>query len=163
MKMSGDNKYRVTFFSPSGNEQATILQGKSLPHVMDKVRGVMNDSHGYFVDDKKNNSYFQVKENNITYITYELLFSGKIVTIEKLKNLSNEVVLELYKQIKDAEIYAMAFFDMDIETREFLLSKMDDGFRQRVIDEIQSQKQLSPADIFSAQEILIDKLISILE
>lgn len=163
MVMSGDNKYRVTFFTPAGIEQKTILHGKSLPHLMDKVHGIMNDPHGYFIDDQKNNSYFQVKENNVSYITYELLFSGKSMTIEKIKNLSGEVISELFKTVKDAEIYAMAFYDMDIDTRDFLLAKMDSDFRTRVEKEIGLQKQLASADIFYAQEMLIDKLVGILE
>lgn len=66
------NKYRVTFISPSEVEQRTVMTASSLPDLIRKVEGIIADPNGYFVNDKKNNCYFKVMKENVTFIQYEL-------------------------------------------------------------------------------------------
>ncbi len=79
------NKYRVTFISPSEMEQRTIMSANSLPDLIRKVESIIADPNGYFVNDKKNNCYFKVIKENVTFIQYELLFSNREIHIEKIK------------------------------------------------------------------------------
>ena len=53
------NKYRVTFISPSEVEQRTVMAANSLPDLIRKVESIIADPNGYFVKDKKNNCYFK--------------------------------------------------------------------------------------------------------
>lgn len=47
------NKYRVTFISPSEVEQRTVMSASSLPDLIRKVESIIADPNGYFVNDKK--------------------------------------------------------------------------------------------------------------
>ncbi len=47
------NKYRVTFISPSEVEQRTVMAANSLPDLIRKVESIIADPNGYFVNDKK--------------------------------------------------------------------------------------------------------------
>lgn len=53
------NKYRVTFISPSEVEQRTVMAANSLPDLIRKVESIIADPNGYFVNDKKNKLLFQ--------------------------------------------------------------------------------------------------------
>ena len=46
------NKYRVTFISPSEVER-TVMAANSLPDLIRKVESIIADPNGYFVNDKK--------------------------------------------------------------------------------------------------------------
>ena len=90
------NKYRVTFISPSEVEQRTVMAANSLPDLIRKVESIIADPNGYFVNDK-NNCYFKVIKENVTFIQYELLFSDKEIHIEKLKHIAPVVLKRLFK------------------------------------------------------------------
>lgn len=47
------NKYRVTFISPSEVEQMDCNGMSSLPDLIRKVESIIADPNGYFVNDKK--------------------------------------------------------------------------------------------------------------
>ena len=47
------NKYRVTFISPSEVERRTVMGANSLPDLIRKVESIIADPNGYFVNDKK--------------------------------------------------------------------------------------------------------------
>lgn len=47
------NKYRVTFISPSEIEQRTVMAASSLPNLIRQVESIIADPNGYFVNDKK--------------------------------------------------------------------------------------------------------------
>ncbi|HDX9590457.1 TPA: LysR family transcriptional regulator [Bacillus pseudomycoides] len=155
------NKYRVTFISPSEIEQRTIMVANSLPDLIRKVEGVMADPNGYFINDKKNNCYFQVVKQNVTFIQYELLFSDKAIHIEKVKHVAPVIMKKLFQMMPDPEIYGLALLDVDEETKTFLLKEMDDSLRVQVEKEIMQKWEASPAEISGAQEILLDTLVSL--
>ena len=46
------NKYRVTFISPSEVERRTVM-ANGLPDLIRKVESIIADPNGYFVNDKK--------------------------------------------------------------------------------------------------------------
>lgn len=163
MNGQGNNKYRVTFFSVNGIEQNTVITGRGLSDIITKVESIIADPKGYFVNDSKNNCYFKVIKENISYIQYELLFSDKELTVEKIKELAPAVVRTLTEDIRDEELYALALYDFDIETKEFLLNNMDILLQIKVLKEGEKLFHVSPADTYQAQEILIDKLILILK
>ena len=91
------NKYRVTFISPSEVEQRTVMGANSLPDLIRKVESIIADPNGYFVNDK-NNCYFKVIKENVTFIQYELLFSDKEIHIEKLKHIAPVVLKRLFEK-----------------------------------------------------------------
>ena len=91
------NKYRVTFISPSEVEQRTVMAANSLPDLIRKVESIIADPNGYFVNDK-NNCYFKVIKENVTFIQYELLFSDKEIHIEKLKHIAPVVLKRLFEK-----------------------------------------------------------------
>ena len=91
------NKYRVTFISPSEVEQRTVMAANSLPDLIRKVESIITDPNGYFVNDK-NNCYFKVIKENVTFIQYELLFSDKEIHIEKLKHIAPVVLKRLFEK-----------------------------------------------------------------
>lgn len=156
------NKYRVTFISPSEIEQRTIMVANSLPDLIRKVESVMADPNGYFINDKKNNCYFQVVKQNVTFIQYELLFSDKAIHIEKVKHVAPVIMKKLFQTMPDPEIYGLALLDVDEETKTFLLTEMDDSLRVQVEKEIMQKWEASPAEISGAQEILLDTLVSLI-
>lgn len=90
------NKYRVTFISPSEVEQRTVMAASSLPDLIRKVESIIADPNGYFVNDK-NNWYFKVIKDNVAFIQYELLFSDKEIHIEKLKHIAPAILKQLFK------------------------------------------------------------------
>ncbi|MDP7980731.1 LysR family transcriptional regulator [Bacillus multifaciens] len=155
------NKYRVTFISPSEIEQRTIMVANSLPDLIRKVESVIADPNGYFINDKKNNCYFQVVKQNVTFIQYELLFSDKAIHIEKVKHVAPIIMKKLFQTVPDPEIYGLALLDVDEETKTFLLKEMDDSLRVQVEKEIMQKWEASPAEISGAQEILLDTLVSL--
>lgn len=155
------NKYRVTFISPSEIEQRTIMLGNSLPDVIRKVENVMEDSNGYFINDKKNNCYFQVIKQNVTFIQYELLFSDKAIHIEKIKHVAPTVVRKLFQTMRTPEVYALALLDVDEETKAYLLAEMDDHLRVQVEKELTQKWEVTPSEISEAQELLLDTLVSL--
>ncbi|MGM2836178.1 LysR family transcriptional regulator, partial [Bacillus cereus group sp. Bce025] len=104
----------VTFISPSEVEQQTVMTASSLPDLIRKVEGVIADPNGYFVNDKKNNCYFKVMKENVTFIQYELLFSDKEIHIEKLKHIAPAVLKRLFAKINDPELYALGLLGDDI-------------------------------------------------
>ena len=53
VKRMAQNKYRVTFISPSEVEQRTVMAANSLPDLIRKVESIIADPNGYFVNDKK--------------------------------------------------------------------------------------------------------------
>ncbi|GAB6537718.1 hypothetical protein bcgnr5378_56490 [Bacillus cereus] len=126
------NKYRVTFISPSEVEQRTVMAASSLPDLIRKVESIIADPNGYFVNDKKNNCYFKVIKDNVAFIQYELLFSDKEIHIEKLKHIAPAILKQLFKKINDPELYALALLDVDIATKEYVLEEMDSELRIRV-------------------------------
>ena len=65
----------------------------------------------------KNNCYFKVIKENVTFIQYELLFSDKEIHIEKLKHIAPVVLKRLFEKINDPELYALALLDVDIATK----------------------------------------------
>ncbi|MEH6892033.1 LysR family transcriptional regulator [Bacillus sp. JJ864] len=155
------NKYRVTFISPSEIEQRTIMVANSLPDLIRKVESVIADPNGYFVNDKKNNCYFQVVKQNVTFIQYELLFSDKAIHIEKVKHVAPVIMKKLFQTMRNPEIYGLALLDVDEETKSFLLAGMDDSLRVQVEKEIMQKWEASPAEISGAQEVLLDTLVSL--
>ncbi|MGG2015770.1 FliG C-terminal domain-containing protein [Bacillus sp. S10(2024)] len=154
------NKYRVTFVSPSEIEQRTIMSGNSLPDVIRKVESVMEDPNGYFINDKKNNCYFKVIKQNVSFIQYELLFSDKAIHIEKIKHVAPNVVRKLFQTMRTPEVYALALLDVDEETKVFLLAEMDDHLRVQVEKELTQKWEVTPSEISEAQELLLDTLVS---
>ncbi|MCM3736617.1 LysR family transcriptional regulator [Bacillus cytotoxicus] len=155
------NKYRVTFISPSEIEQRTIMVANSLPDLIRKVESVIADPNGYFVNDKKNNCYFQVVKQNVTFIQYELLFSDKAIHIEKVKHVAPVIMKKLFQTMRDPEIYGLALLDVDEETKIFLLKEMDDSLRVQVEKEITQRWEASTAEISEAQGILLDTIVSL--
>ena len=129
------NKYRVTFISPSEVEQRTVMAANSLPDLIRKVESIIADPNGYFVNDK-NNCYFKVIKENVTFIQYELLFSDKEIHIEKLKHIAPVVLKRLFEEINDPELYALALLDVDIATKEYVLAEMNSELRIRVETEL---------------------------
>ncbi|MGG2092760.1 FliG C-terminal domain-containing protein [Bacillus sp. S13(2024)] len=156
------NKYRVTFSSPNEMEQRTIMSANSLPNLIRKVESVMADPNGYFINDKKNNCYFQVIKQNVTFIQYELLFSDKAVHIEKLKYVAPAVMRKLFQTVRSSEIYALALLDIDEETKALLLTEMDDHLRIQVEKELTQKWEVTPAEISEAQEVLLNTLESLI-
>lgn len=130
------NKYRVTFISPSEVEQRTVMTASSLPNLIRQVESIIADPNGYFVNDKKNNCYFKVIKENVTFIQYELLFSDKEIHIEKLKHIAPAVLKQVFKKINDPELYALALLDVDIATKEYVLGEMNPELRVRVETEL---------------------------
>ncbi|MGG2066238.1 FliG C-terminal domain-containing protein [Bacillus sp. S14(2024)] len=156
------NKYRVTFSSPNEMEQRTIMSANNLPNLIRKVESVMADPNGYFINDKKNNCYFQVIKQNVTFIQYELLFSDKAVHIEKVKYVAPGVMQKLFQTMRSPEIYALALLDIDEETKAFLLTEMDDHLRVQVEKELTQKWEVTPAEISEAQEVLLNTLESLI-
>jgi hypothetical protein len=156
------NKYRVTFISPNEFEQRTVMSASNLPNLIRKVENVMADPNGYFINDKKNNCYFQVIKQNVTFIQYELLFSDKAVHIEKVKHVAPAVMRKLFQTMRSPEIYALALLDVDEETKGFLLTEMDDHLRKQVEKELTQKWEVAPAEISEAQEVLLNALESLI-
>ncbi|PHA01923.1 LysR family transcriptional regulator [Bacillus pseudomycoides] len=155
------NKYRVTFISANEMEQRTIMSANSLPDLIRKVESVMIDPNGYFINDKKNNCYFQVIKQNVTFIQYELLFSNKAIHIEKVKYIAPTIMKKLFQTVRSPEIYALALLDVDEETKVFFLDEMDDHLRLQVEKELTQKWEVAPAEISEAQEVLLDALVSL--
>lgn len=155
------NKYRVTFISANEMEQRTIMSANSLPDLIRKVESVMIDPNGYFINDKKNNCYFQVIKQNVTFIQYELLFSNKAIHIEKVKYIAPTIMKKLFQTVRSPEIYALALLDVDEETKVFFLEEMDDHLRVQVEKELTQKWEVAPAEISEAQEVLLDALVSL--
>lgn len=143
-------------------EQDTVMTGSGLPDIIEKVEGIIEDEYGYFVNSSRNNCYFQVIKNNVCHIQYELLFSNKELTVEKIKDVSPSVIEALIGATRDEELYALALHDLDAATKEYILNQMDLSLRKKVIHESKKLLQVSSTDVYQAQEILIDKLISIM-
>lgn len=160
--MVQNNKYRVTFISPSEVEQRTVLSANSLPDLIRKVESMIADPNGYFVNDKKNNSYFKVIKENVTFIEYELLFSDREIHIEKLKHVAPAVMKRLFQEVNEPELYALSLLDVDQATKEFVLSEMDSPLRIRVETELAKKWEALPSEIAQAQEVLLDALTSFL-
>lgn len=156
------NKYRVTFISPSEIEQRTVMSANSLPDLIRKVENMIADPNGYFVNDKKNNSYFKVIKENVTFIEYELLFSDKEIHIEKLKHVAPAIMKRLFQEVNEPELYALSLLDVDQATKEFMLSEMDQSLRMRVERELTKKWEALPSEIAEAQEALLDALTSFL-
>ncbi|KFN04017.1 LysR family transcriptional regulator [Bacillus clarus] len=154
------NKYRVTFISPSEIEQRTVIAANSLPNLIRKVESIILDPNGYFVNDKKNNCYFKVIKENVTFIQYELLFSNKEIHIEKLKYIAPVILQQLFQKINDPELYALAFLDVDAVTKEYVLAEMSPALRMRVEVEFAKKLEVMPSEIAGAQEILVEALAS---
>ncbi len=154
------NKYRVTFISPSEVEQRTVMAANSLPDLIRKVESIIADPNGYFVNDKKNNCYFKVIKENVTFIQYELLFSDKEIHIEKLKYIAPVVLKRLFEKINDPELYALALLDVDIATKEYVLAEMNSELRIRVETELSKKWEAMPTEIVGAQEVLLEALAS---
>ncbi|MFX3622718.1 MAG: FliG C-terminal domain-containing protein [Ectobacillus sp.] len=155
------NKYRVTFYSPNGLEQRTIMTANSLPELIKKVEATIDDPVGYFTNDKKNNCYFQVVKHNICYIQYDLLFSDREIHIEKIKELPSAVLQKLLQAVADSEIYALVLLEADQATKERLFSEMDPQFQKAVEQEMKKWGDASPGEIYKAQEIVLEELIRI--
>lgn len=157
------NKYRITFISPNEIEQRTIMLANSLPDLIRKVESVIADPNGYFVNDKKNNCYFKVIKQNVTFIQYELLFSDKSIHIEKIKHVAPAVLQQLFQMVRSAEIYTLALLDIDEETKQFVLKEMDEQLRFKVEKDLKRKWEVSPAEIAEAQEVLLDRLVSLIQ
>ncbi|WP_369900234.1 FliG C-terminal domain-containing protein [Bacillus manliponensis] len=157
------NKYRVTFISSNEIEQRTIMTANSLPDLIRKVEAIIADPNGYFVNDKKNNCYFKVIKQNVTFIQYELLFSDKEIHVEKVKHIAPAIVKQLFQKIRSVEIYTLALLDVDEETKQFVLAEMDEQLRFQVEKELTKKWEVSPAEIAEAQEVLLDTLGSLIE
>lgn len=157
------NKYRVTFISPSEIEQRTIMSANSLPDLIRKVENIIADPNGYFVNDKKNNCYFKVIKENITFIQYELLFSDKEIHVEKLKHVAPAILQQLFQKVNDSELYALSLLDVDVATKEYVLEQMDPSLRIRVETELAKKWEAMPAEIAEAQEVLLEALASFIQ
>ncbi|AWC28308.1 MULTISPECIES: LysR family transcriptional regulator [Bacillus cereus group] len=157
------NKYRVTFISPSESEQRTVMTANSLPDLIRKVENIIADPNGYFENDKKNNCYFKVMKENVTFIQYELLFSHKEIHMEKLKHIAPAIWQKLFQKVKDPELYALSLLDSDVETKEYIIAQMDLEFRIRVEKEIAKRWETAPSEIVEAQEILLEELSSFIQ
>lgn len=163
VRRMAQNKYRVTFISPSEVEQRTVMAASSLPDLIRKVESIIADPNGYFVNDKKNNCYFKVIKENVTFIQYELLFSDKEIHIEKLKHIAPAILKQLFKKINDPELYALALLDVDIATKEYVLEEMDSELRIRVETELSKKWEAMPTEIVGAQEVLLEALASFIQ
>ncbi|CAM4368264.1 LysR family transcriptional regulator [Bacillus manliponensis] len=157
------NKYRVTFILPNAIEQRTVLSANSLPELIRKVESIIADPNGYFVNDKKNNCYFKVIKENISFIQYELLFSDKAIHVEKLKHIAPTVLHQLFQKIRSVEIYTLALLDVDEETKQIVLCEMDEQLRFQVEKELLKKWEVSPTEIVEAQELLLDTLSSFIQ
>lgn len=157
------NKYRVTFISSEEIEQRTIMMANSLPDLIRKVESVIADPNGYFVNDKKNNCYFKVIKQNVTFIQYELLFSDKAIHVEKIKHMAPSILQRLFQMVRSPEIYTLALLDVDAETKQFVLQEMDEQLRFQVEKELTKKWEVSPAEIAEAQEVILDTLGSLIQ
>ncbi|MFD3445996.1 FliG C-terminal domain-containing protein [Microbacteriaceae bacterium 4G12] len=157
------NKYRITFISPHGLEQRTIMAANNLPDLMKKVENIIHDPAGYFIHDKKNNCYFKVLKENIAYIQYELLFSDKEINIEKIKTLPITVLVDVCKQMQNEELYALALLEMDEETKDKLLHAMDHDLHTKVKQIMSQQQEASSMEIYEAQDLLLDAIIQTIQ
>ncbi|ABS21689.1 conserved hypothetical protein [Bacillus cytotoxicus NVH 391-98] len=157
------NKYRVTFISPSEMEQRTIMSANSLPDLIRKVESIIADPNGYFVNDKKNNCYFKVIKENVTFIQYELLFSNREIHIEKLKHVAPAILKKLFQKINDPELYVLSLLDVDIATKEYVLAAMEPSLRMKVETELAKKWESLPSEIVEAQEVLLEALASFIQ
>ncbi|MGR5985810.1 LysR family transcriptional regulator [Bacillus cytotoxicus] len=157
------NKYRVTFISPSEMEQRTIMSANSLPDLIRKVESIIADPNGYFVNDKKNNCYFKVIKENVTFIQYELLFSNREIHIEKLKHVAPAILKKLFQKINDPELYVLSLLDVDIATKEYVLATMEPSLRMKVETELAKKWESLPSEIVEAQEVLLEALASFIQ
>lgn len=154
------NKYRVTFLTPSGLEQRTIMEANSLPDLIKKVESIMKDPLGYFTNDK-NNCYFQAVKENVSYIQYELLFSSNPIHLERLKELSSPVLQSLFQRITSPEVYALALKDIDKETRGHLFKEMQSSLKAAVEEEMRKCVDATAAEVYEAQSLLLNELAHI--
>ncbi|KOS29113.1 LysR family transcriptional regulator [Bacillus anthracis] len=157
------NKYRVTFISPSEVEQRTVMAASSLPDLIRKVESIIADPNGYFVNDKKIIAILKWNKDNAEYIQYELLFSDKEIHIEKLKHIAPAILKQLFKKINDPELNALALLDVDIATKEYVLEEMDSELRIRVETELSKRWEAMPTEIEAAQEGVLEALASFIQ
>jgi len=161
MSHAKTNKYRITFISPQGVEQRTILSAASLPDLIRRVESIIADPAGSFTNDKKNNTYFKVVKENIAYIQYELLFSDKEVNIEKIKHIAPEIITTLVNTVRNAEMYALALLGVDYETKDVLLREMDSALKEEVEKQMNMLWEASELEMYKAQEVMLDEIITI--
>ncbi|PFJ17230.1 LysR family transcriptional regulator [Bacillus cereus] len=157
------NKYRVTFISPSEIEQRTVMAANSLPDLIRKVESIIADPNGYFVNDKKNNCYFKVIKENVTFIQYELLFSDKEIHVEKLKHIAPAILQQLFQKVDDPDLYALSLLDVDVATKEYVLAEMNPSLRIRVETELAKKWEALPSEVAEAQEVLLEALTSFIQ
>ncbi|MDG4656204.1 FliG C-terminal domain-containing protein [Ectobacillus antri] len=154
------NKYRVTFLTAEGLEQRSIMEGHNLPDLIQKVERIMSDPLGYFTNDK-NNCYFQVIRENISYIQYELLFSNTPIHFERIKELPSAVFQQLFVKVPNPEVYALACKGLDLATKERMLSEMPLAFRTSVEATLQQTVDATTAEVYEAQSLLLHELTDI--
>lgn len=111
------NKFRVTFHSVSGTIFKTVIEGEDYKEVKKTIKSVMDEEYGRFLIDGKRNRFFEVKEGQLTFVEYEMLYNDEKVSFQSLTDFD---LISLGKILADvsAETIAKAVYRISGKERE---------------------------------------------